>query len=115
MKAYGPDYDEDFDDDFNEQPSNIAAENKIAKGQFKLTESQLHQIIRESVYRILKEAISKTDMEEPYDGGKNFVPMTDRGVQARQMRRQLAYNKTKPNGGKFDDDYRNKTREMYKK
>lgn len=43
-------------DDFNEQPVNsLAAEGK----QYKVNETQLHQIIRESVMRILKEKFNK--------------------------------------------------------
>jgi hypothetical protein len=54
MNIYGrPSYDEHEFDDFNEQPvNNIAAESK----QYKVNESQLHQIIKESVLRVLKES-----------------------------------------------------------
>ena len=50
QKTFGPDYDEDFDDNFNEQPANVAAENKEA---IKITESQLKDIVKESVKIIL--------------------------------------------------------------
>lgn len=54
MKAFGqPDYDEDFDDELNSQPANnLAAE---GKKQMKVTESELKEIIKESVRSILKE------------------------------------------------------------
>ena len=57
MNIYGrPSYDEHEFDDFNEQPvNNIAAESK----QYKVNESQLHQIIRESVMRIFKKKINE--------------------------------------------------------
>jgi hypothetical protein len=52
MKAFGqPDYDEDFDDELNSQPANnLAAE---GRKQMKVTESELKDIIKESVKRIL--------------------------------------------------------------
>ena len=58
MKLYGrPSYDDDeldeFPNEFNEQPTNsVVGENK---GQYKVTESQLHQIIKESVLNVLNE------------------------------------------------------------
>lgn len=54
MRMYGrPSYDEDEFDDFNEQPANNAVgENKA---QQKVTESQLHDIIKESVMQVLNE------------------------------------------------------------
>ena len=90
---YGrPSYDEDFDDSLNSQPANnLAAEGKKA---FKVNESQLKDIIRESVLRILGEAISKDDINaEPYDGAKRFVPMSDKAEFARSARQQLGYFK----------------------
>ena len=61
---YGrPSYDEDFDDVLNGQPANnLAAEGRKA---FKVNESQLKDIIRESVMRIL---------QEEYTGDEPFVP-----------------------------------------
>lgn len=52
MRIYGrPSYDEDEFDDFNEQPTNNLVANESR--QYKVNESQLHQIIKESVIRIL--------------------------------------------------------------
>lgn len=54
MYGYSPDEDDFYEGDFNESPvNNLVGENK---NQVKLTESQLKEVIRESVYRILKEA-----------------------------------------------------------
>ena len=55
QKMFGPDYDEDFDDNFNEQPANVAAENKEA---IKITESQLKDIVKETVKIILNKKTS---------------------------------------------------------
>ena len=55
MRMYGrPSYDEHEFDDFNEQPVNNLAANESK--QYKVNESQLHQIIKESVLRVLKES-----------------------------------------------------------
>jgi len=61
---YGrPSYDEDFDDSLNSQPANnLAAKERKA---FKVNESQLNAIIKESVERILRET---------YTGDEPFVP-----------------------------------------
>jgi hypothetical protein len=55
MRMYGrPSYDEHEFDDFNEQPVNNLAANESK--QYKVNESQLHQIIKESILRVLKES-----------------------------------------------------------
>lgn len=67
MKAFGyPEYDEDFDDELNSQPSNILASE--GRKQMKVTESQLKDIIKESVRRILKE-IGDTEEGQKKLGG----------------------------------------------
>jgi len=72
------------------------------KQQIRLTESDLHRIVKEVVNKVLKEKISKDDITaEPYDGAKRFVPMSDKGEFARRARQQLAYFK---NTGKTDKE-----------
>ena len=67
MKAFGqPDYNEDFNNEFNSQPANnLAAE---GRQQFKVTESQLKDIIKESVKRILREVGETEDGQEKLGG-----------------------------------------------
>lgn len=68
MKAFGyPEYDEDFDDDeLNSQPSNILAAE--GRKQMKVTESQLKDIINESVKRILREVGETEDGQRKLGG-----------------------------------------------
>lgn len=68
MKAFGyPEYDEDFDDDeLNSQPSNILAAE--GRKQMKVTESQLKDIIKESVKRILREVGETEDGQRKLGG-----------------------------------------------
>lgn len=65
QSIYGrPSYDEDFEDvGFNQQPSNVVTGE--GRKPVKVTESQLKDIIRESVMRIL---------QEEYTGDEPFVP-----------------------------------------
>ena len=106
----------DFNDEFeklNSQPANNLANE--GRNQIKVSESQLFNIIEESVKRII-EAISKTDMQEPYDGAKRFVPMSDRGIKARQLRNGISYLKNSQGNRKKNDlemDYRRQARDMY--
>jgi hypothetical protein len=106
----------DFNDEFeklNSQPANNLANE--GRNQIKVSESQLFNIIEESVKRII-EAISKTDMQEPYDGAKRFVPMSDRGIKARQLRNGISYLKNSQDNRKKNDlemDYRKQARDMY--
>ena len=65
-KMYGrPSFDyedeEDYEDNFNEQPVNNLAANEGR--QYKVNESQLHQIIKESVMRILNESFKSPKLD----------------------------------------------------
>ena len=86
MKTFGqPDYDEDFDDELNSQPANnLAAE---GRKQMKVTESELKEIIKESVKRILREVGETEGGQEKLGGlaarkstkgdGKGFYEVED--------------------------------------
>lgn len=67
MKAFGqPDYDEDFDDELNSQPANNLATE--GRKQMKVTESELKEIIKESVRSILKEIGDTEDGQKKLGG-----------------------------------------------
>ena len=100
--------DEDFED-LNDSPVNTAVDGSLeddiafeSKRAIKVSESQLFDIIKESVNILLKEAISKNDLgADTYDGAKHFVPMSDKAKFARTARRQLDYFKK---SGKTDKE-----------
>lgn len=101
--------DEDFED-LNDSPINNAVDGSLeddiafeeGRRAVKVSESQLFDIIKESVNILLKEAISKNDLgADAYDGAKRFVPMSDKAKFARTARRQLDYFKK---SGKTDKE-----------